>query len=86
MFAWTVDEKLWHIAGLRRDMVGLENITSPVFVVHWTADTLVPYENALYLEERIDPNNVTLIPLPWEQHPLQYNNPEAIAEVLVKHF
>ncbi len=80
------DEKLWHVASLKKSMVWLDTIQTPVVIVHGTEDILVPYANIWFMLEHIDSWVVKLISLSWQDHPLQYKNPQAIADALTQNF
>ncbi len=76
------DEKLSHVDSLTNEVQNFADITKPFVVLHGTEDSIVPYANVAYMKERVPEDVFTLISLPWENHPLQMQNPQAIADTI----
>lgn len=80
---WSANrEKLTHVSELEK----LDNwgqIDLPVRVVHGTADSLVPYINALYMQEKVSEEYFSLRTLEWADHPIHFSMPEMIVEEMM---
>ncbi len=80
--AWRVAsaEKLSHVSELEQLEPQLSKISIPVFLMHGTKDSLVPYENVEFAKEKIDPKLLEIMTLegvdhflPWTHHDLIVN-------------
>ena len=61
----------------------LADLTVPVAIVHGTDDELVPYANALYLEELLAPRGpVRLFPIEDAGHLVIWTRPEVVREAI----
>lgn len=68
------DEKLTHVWEIEDALQDFDSITVPTHIIHGDTDSIVPFANAKYLFDRIDPDLVSLAVYEWVDHPMQYNN------------
>jgi len=81
---WSANrEKLTHVWELEL-LQGRDQISSPVHIVHGTADTLVPVGNVAYMQSKISEDLLSINLLEWSEHPLQYQEPRAIRDEIYK--
>jgi len=80
--AWRVAsaEKLSHVSELEKLAPQLSKISIPIYLMHGTQDSLVPYENVDFAKKKIDPDLLEIITLegvdhflPWTHHDLIVN-------------
>ena len=78
------EEKLRH----RIELIDYENQwgegNNQIISIHGKLDRIVPYENSIFLENKLDPNNFKLIPLEEGRHNLIWANFEEIKNVFLK--
>ena len=79
------DEKLAHVASLQSEVQNFDDIAVPVHVIHGTADSIVPYENAEYMKQNISEEYLLFTSLEWKDHPLHMSDPEIFVEAIVWH-
>ncbi|MCF6224656.1 MAG: alpha/beta hydrolase [Flavobacteriaceae bacterium] len=77
-------EKLEHITELPsyEDKWGISE--SPILAIHGKKDRIVPYENSLFLKEKIDDKKLTLITIEKGNHTLVWTNFALIKNEILK--
>ncbi len=60
------------------------SIKTPVTVIHGTKDRLVPYENAIFMKERLSPDKFKLITLTNVNHFIPWTHQEVVVQALLK--
>lgn len=78
------EEKLRH----RIELIDYENqwgeANNQIISIHGKLDRIVPYENSIFLENKLDPKKFKLIPLEKGRHDLIWANFEEIKNVFLK--
>lgn len=76
-------EKLTHPAGLREILPYYKKVKPPVILIHGDADSLVPYENSLFVQHLL-PDSTRLITFPNGDHPLHMQEAQYLVDFLLK--
>jgi len=79
----TNNEKLAHSESLRTEVQNYQDISKPFHVIHGTEDSLVPYINVQYMQDRVPTEYRYHTAVEWANHPLQFTNPKILAESIV---
>lgn len=77
-------EKLEHVTELSSLEDKWDISTSPILIIHGNKDRIVPYENSLYLKEKIDKKKLTLITIEKGNHSLVWTNFALIKNEILK--
>ena len=84
VFQAATEEKLRHIT----ELVNYENqwdiSDTKIISIHGKLDRIVPYQNSIFLENKLDPDIFKLIPLEKGRHDLIWANFEEIKKVILK--
>lgn len=77
-------EKFKHLDELQ-EFEDIWNVSeSSILSIHGKKDRVVPFENSLYLKEKIDKNKFTLLPIEKGNHALVWTNFELIKSEILK--
>ena len=84
VFQAAAQEKIKHITELS-EFENIWNVSeSSVLTIHGKKDRIVPYENSLFLKEKMDKNKFTLLPIEKGNHSLVWTNFELIKGEILK--
>jgi pimeloyl-ACP methyl ester carboxylesterase len=76
-------EKLSHQKAQQEILPYYPKVQVPVTLVHGDADSLVPYENSIFVREKLAGIQASLITLAGKDHPIHMQMPQDIARLLL---
>ena len=81
-FIWASNvEKLTHPDGLREILPYYENVNVPITLVHGNKDTLVPYDNSMFLMDKMKRASASMITLEGHDHPIHMQIPAYLVDL-----
>ena len=83
MFWVTNDEKLSHVQSLETEVQNYQDIQKPVTVIHGTHDSIVPYGNFAYMQERVPTPYFNGVTLTWANHALHITDPVVFVDAIL---
>ena len=79
------DEKLQHVAELKKMLPLWSKIESPTTLIHGKADGLVPFENALFGKQVLTNATLEMVVKDDLGHLIPFKNPALVEEIILKH-
>lgn len=81
-FIWASNvEKLTHPDGLREILPEYEQVKVPITLVHGNKDSLVPYNNSMFLMDKMKGASASMITLEGHDHPIHMQIPAYLVDL-----